>query len=241
MPSQQFAIVLLILVIGGAGILWIIRSQRKERETKLRISQSLGFTPMLQPTPEILGKIAHLYHAIRTDLNNPDEDKYQLENVATKRMPDGDLFIFDLVDTSGNETSYPEQQALAVVSPHLDLPAFMIFPKADIDSSLTNLGNRFLSWVVSRLGNVVEFPQFPEFRNKYLVSSPDPDATRQFLDESKLHHLASTRLLNVHACGDVFSLTKMAIGANSLTEEMMRERVALALNLFSVWQKKDRQ
>jgi hypothetical protein len=240
MPSQECAIVLLILAIGGVGILWIIRSQRKERETKLRISQSLGFSPM-QPTPEILRKIAHLYHAVRTDRNNPDEDKYQLENVATKRMPNCDLFIFDLVDTSGSETSYPEQQAIAVVSPHLNLPAFLIFPKADIDSSLTTLGNRFLGWVISKLGNVVEFPQYPEFGNKYLVSSPDPEGTRQFLDESRLHHLATTRLLNIHACGDVFSLTKMEIGAKSLTEETMRERVVLALNLFSIWQKKERR
>ena len=236
MLNQQCAIVLLTLAIVSLGLLLMIRSQRKERETKLRISQSLGFAP-IQPTPEILRKIAHLYHAVRTDRNNPDEDKYQLENVATKRMPDCDLFIFDLVDTSGSETSYPEQQAIAVVSPHLNLPAFLIFPKADIDSSLTTLGNRFLGWVISKLGNVVEFPQSPEFANKYLVSSPNPEGTRQFLDESRLHHLATTRLLNVHACGDIFSLSKMEIGAKSLTEEMMRERVALALSLFSVWQK----
>jgi hypothetical protein len=193
----------------------------------------------MQPTPEIVRKIAHLYHIIRTDRNNPDEDKYQLENVFSKQMPDCDLFIFDLVETSGGETSYPEQQAVAVVSPYLNLPAFMLFPKADIDSSVTNLGNRFLSWVISRLGNVVEFSQFPEFARKYLVSSPDPDGTRQFLDESKLHHLATTRLLNVHACGDVFSLSRMEIGAKESTEEMMRERVRFALDLFSVWQKKD--
>lgn len=101
MLNQQCAIVLLTLAIVSLGLLWMIRSQRKERETKLRISQSLGFAP-IQPTPEILRKIAHLYHAVRTDRNNPDEDKYQLENVATKRMPDCDLFIFDLVDTSGS-------------------------------------------------------------------------------------------------------------------------------------------
>ncbi|MBM3129429.1 MAG: preprotein translocase subunit YajC [Chloroflexi bacterium] len=238
MANLELAIVLFIVALFGVIVFWMIRSQRKEQETKSRISQALGFTP-LQPTPELLRKIARLYHAVRTDRKNPDADKYQLENVAAKRMPDCDLFIFDLVDTSGDETSYPEQQAVAVVSPHLNLPAFIIFPKADIESSVTHLGNRFLGWVIGRLGNVVEFPQVPGFGNKYLVSSPDPEGTRAFLDDAKLHHLATTRLLNVHACGDIFALSRMEIGAKSLTEEIMRERVALALKLFWVWQKKE--
>ncbi len=238
MAGMELLSVLFVLAIVAGTVALMIRARRREQETKAQISRSLGFAP-IQSTPELRGKIAHLYCALRTDRNNVDESKYELENVAVRHMPDCDLYIFDLVDSSGGETSYPEQQAVAVVSPHLSLPAFMMFPKADMDGSVAKLGNQFLGWIFSRLGSPVEFPEFPEFENKYLVSSPEPDGTRRFLDADKLHQLARTRLLSVHACGDLFTLSRMEeITARSTAPGMIGERVDLALHLFSVWQKK---
>ncbi len=239
MASMELLSVLLVLAIVAGTVALMIRARRREQQTKAQVSRSLGFAP-IQPSPELRGKIAHLYCATRTDRNNVDESKYELENVAVRHMPDCDLHIFDLVDSSGGETSYPEQQAVAVVSPYLSLPAFMIFPKADMDGSLTKLGNQFLGWIFSRLGTPVGFPESPEFENKYLVSSPEPDDTRRFLDAARLHQLAHTRLLSVHACGDVFTLSRIGqIDARSATSGTIGERVDVALSLFSAWQKRN--
>lgn len=231
----ELAVVLGVLLVFGLMLAFIIRSERKGRGTKLQISQSLGFTPMSEPPPELIRKINQLYQNIRGNRDEPEEVKYELQNVSHKRLADSEMFIFDLINTSGDDDSYTEVQAVAMISHHLSLPNCVIFPKADINGPLTNLGNQVLGWVVSKFGNPVEFPQFPEFEQRYLVSSPDPDGTRQFLDDSKLRRLAKTRLLGIHAREDMFTLSHINMSAMSLTRESMSERVNQAMDVFSIF------
>jgi hypothetical protein len=145
------------------------------------------------------------------------------------------MFLFDLIDTSGGESSCTENQAVAVVSPHLDLPAFAIFPRADIDGPLPKLADRVLGWVVSRCGTPIEFPQVLEFGKRYFVSSRDPEAVQRFLDDGKLRCLASTRLLGIHAGGDIFTLSHIDMLAKSTTQETMENRVEQARRVFSIF------
>lgn len=237
MTTVQVIAALLAVAWFAAIVAWMIRSWRRRQEAQSQIQQALGFAS-IEPLPELRAKIAGLYHATRLDAHNPSKDRYQLARVAARHMPDCDLYLFDLLDTSGGETGISDRQAVAVISQYLDLPPFMIFPKADVDGSLSKLGDRFLGWLASTFGNPVDFPDFPEFNSKYLVSSLDALGTRQFLDADRLHALAHTRLLNIHACGDVFSLSHMEIQMESPTTERARASVNLALSLFRSWQKR---
>jgi hypothetical protein len=145
------------------------------------------------------------------------------------------MFIFDLIDTSGEDDSYTEKQAVAIISPRLNLPAFVIFPKMDIDGAAASIANNIFGWMISKMGNPVEFPHFPEFEQRYLVSSPDPDGTRQFLDEGKLGRFGETRLIGIHAGGDIFTLSRIDMAAQPLTKKMMSERVDQAISVFSIF------
>ena len=126
----------LTLVFGVLGIfvligLFMIRSERKDREAKLQINRSLGFAS-IDPDPEVVRKISHLYRNIRLNRDASEGIEFELRNVFHKRMADGEMYTFDLVDTSGEEDSHIEKQAVAVVSPQMNLPQFVIFPKMDI-------------------------------------------------------------------------------------------------------------
>jgi hypothetical protein len=150
-------------------------------------------------------------------------------------MPDCDMVLFDLVDTSGDDTSTTEKQAVAVISHHLHLPPFVIFPKLSTEGGLTDLANRVIGYVVAKFGQPVEFPEVPEFDQRYFVSSPDPEGTRQFLDESRLRRLAKTGLAGINACGDIFTLSRIDLAARTIRRETVGERVNQALDVFAIF------
>ncbi len=231
---MQVTIVLGVLGVVGAIVALMVRSERKDRRTKLQIGRALGLVPV-EPDPEFVRRLTQLYRGLRAGEGGNAMDEYEFRNVSVGKLPDGEVFLFDLIDASGGESSRTENQAVAIVSPHLNLPPFAIFPKADIEGTLPNLANKVLGWVVSKCGDPVEFPQVPEFGQRYLVSSRDPEAVRRFLDDGRLRRLADTRLLSIQAGGDIFTLSRVDTFAESATEETMRERVEQARTLLSIF------
>lgn len=223
-----------IILLFAAIFIFLIRMERRGRAARRQMIQALGFTP-IEPPPELSQKIFQLYDNIRGQRNRSAREKYRLRNVASKTLPDAEMYIFDLIDTSGSDSDTVEQQAVAILSPHLSLPAFILYPKADTEGPLTNLSNRVLNWVVSKFGDPVAFPEHPEFERKYLVSSPDPASTRQFLDDTRIHRLEHTRLLTIQAGDDLFTLTHMEIPQKPISQESLGERVNLARDVFSIF------
>jgi hypothetical protein len=234
MAGLELVAVLCFLSFFGLIVYLMVRSERKAKVSKLQISQSLGFTP-IDPDPDLLRKMNHLNENIRANLKIPADGKFELQNVSRKRLADGEMFIFDLINTSGDSDSYSEKRAVAIISPSLNLPHFMIFPRAVIDGSIADLANKFLDWLMAKVGNPVEFPEYPDFEGRYLVSSLDPEATRLFLDSSKLRRLANTKHYGIHAGGDMFTLSSLHMSTGTLSLEMMSERVSQAMGVFNIF------
>ena len=234
MAGLELVVVLCFLSFFGLIVYLMIRSERKAKASKVQISQSLGFTP-IDPDPDLLLKMNHLYQNIRANLKIPADGLFELQNVSRKRIADGEMFIFDLINTSGDDNSYTEKQAVAIISPSLNLPHFMIFPRAVMDGNIAELANKFLDWLMAKVGNPVEFPEYPEFESRYLVSSPDPEGTRRFLDSSKLRRLANTKHYGIHAGGDMFTLSSFQMSSGTLSQEMMSERVSQAMGVFNIF------
>ncbi len=224
-----------ILAIFGVIIFFMIRAEYRSRDKKEQISQTLGFTS-LDPSPELLQKLTGLYYSLRATPATSGREIYELHNVSQKKLPDGDMILFDLIDTSGDDNSYLENQAVAILSPQLALPPFFVFPKTDHKGTLANLANKALTWLVSQMGQPVDFSQFPTFNNRYLVSSPQPEATRHFLDEFKLRRLANTRLITIHAGENIFTCSQLAESATPLSRVLMIARIQQAQELFSIFQ-----
>ena len=97
------------------------------------------------------------------------------------------------------------------------------------------MANKALDWLISRIGQPVDFSQFPEFQNRYLISSPDPEAARQFLDEFKVGRLANTRLLTIHAEKNIFTTSQINESGPSISQDVISVRVQRAVELFSIF------
>jgi len=234
MDGFEWVVVFGTLALFGLIIALILRAGLKAKAASSQIRQSLGFRP-IQPTPDLVQKIAQLYQNLRLNRKSLEAGNYHLLNVFSKQMPDCDVVLFDLIHTAGDEDGYSEKQAVAVISPHLNLPPFVVFPKVNTEGALSDLANKVIGWVVAKFGSPVGFPEVPEFDERYLVSSPDPEGTRQFLDESKLRRLAKTTLVGVNACGELFTLSPIDRASRPLQREATAERVNQAMDVFSIF------
>ena len=234
MQSLILAAVLFVMFLAGLLALHQLRARRKSRILRQSINRDLGFLPV-EPDPILVEKIAGLARSIRRELGQEDPGEIRLQDVFTKKLPDCDLFLYDLIRKSGGEESFSESRSIAVISSHLRLPPFWIFPKSDAEGAISDLGNKFLGWIFSRFGNVIDFPDAPEFSQHYLVSSPDPQPVRQFLDTGRLHRLAKIRLMSVQAAGDAYTVSRVGDTTRPVTQEAANEQVKLALELYSIF------
>lgn len=220
--------VLAVLFIFGVVVYLMISSSQKGSERKRTIARSLGFTPV-EADERLTIRLSHLYR------RGDRERTFELRDVSRKSMPDGELIIFDLVETSGEDDSFPEQRAVAVISDYLDLPEFLAFPKADTEGTAADLANRLLGWVLSKFDTPVEFPEVPEFQRRYIVTSPEPENTRRFLNQTVLRRLARTPYLTIHAQGNLFILNNVERAGKPQTYETVNERVKQAMDVYGIF------
>jgi hypothetical protein len=218
------------LVVFGFLLYTAIQSSHKEKEGRQRTIQSLGFTPV-DADAELTNKIVRLYK------HPGSQSRYELRNVSRKELPDGSMYLIDLVDTSGDDDSIKERQAVAIVSPYLKLPQLAFFPKADQKYALSGLANKIVEWGMTKMGTPMAFADFPEFSERYVVTSNEPDLARGFLDDRVAQFFSRTQMYTVHAMGDVFTFSEMDPRFDTTDLNSMSQRINRAMDIFRVFQK----
>lgn len=229
---------MLPFLITGAVLLvgWVvfaaIRAEQQKRRDLLEAARNLGFTPAASD-PGLAARLTELYVHTPSKSKHSAKPPYKLQNVFKKRMSEGDVFIFDLVDTSGDDSSQTEKHAVAIVSPRLDLPRFVMLPRIGGSSALAPVANKVLAWVARNYGSPVDFPHAPEFAQHFMVCSVDPEATRRFLSGDRLRRLAEMRNVGMHAGGHMFTVTHYAMSTREPVRQKLRERVDDAMRILS--------
>lgn len=229
MPQIEVLVIIAFLILFGGALAWIITANRKARAVLQETARTFGFQP-IEPTAELVDQISGVYRRHRPQV------EYRLENVYQRRMPDGDMYLFDLVDASGEESSQSEQQSLAVVSPGLNLPHFLLFPRASFAGLAGSLANRLLEWAASQAGEQIEFPDAPGFDERYLLASLEPEQARQFFHTSLLAQLGQTRHGAVQGWGQVFIYSQIVFSREPAAQESLSQRVTEARNILRILQ-----
>jgi len=230
MEVMSLLFVLAVLLLFAGIVYSAVISTRRNRQAKEQMAQLLGLTPV-QPDADLYEKIAALH---RTPSNTA---KYELRHVFRRALSDGELFLFDLIDTSSDGDSWTCTQAVAVRSPSLRLPPFELFPKVDSKNyALGGLTNIIVAWVAAKSGEPVEFPQFPEFAARYVVISTDPEAMRHFFDERMAGYFAQTAYYSLQAAADLFVFAEIEPGFDTSDQLLMARRLARAQEIFRLWQ-----
>ncbi len=205
-------------------------SSRKEKENKRRVWQQLGFSA-IEADANLAEKISSLYQ--REGVSN----RYELRNFSRKAILDGEMYLFDLVENSGEGDSWIERQAVAIVSPYLNLPQFVFFPKVDEKYTLSGIANRVVEWGMSKIGSPVAIPEFPDLDSCYIVTSNDAEAVRGFLDEPLAHYFARTQMVMIHAAGDIFTFSELNLNFKTGDLESITQRVDHAMDVFRLFLK----
>jgi len=218
------------LVVFGLIVYMAMQSNRKEKETKQQIAQSLGFSPF-EADGDLTEKISSLYQRPWS------KNSYRLQQVSRRLISDGEMYLFDLVDTSGDDESWVERQAVAIISPSLSLPPFAFYPKADQKYALSWLANQIVEWGLSKIGEPVAFPQFPALTERYVITSQDVEGLRSFVDEPLARFFSQTEMSMLHAAGDVFTFAEMNPNFNTGDLESMTRRINRALEILRALQK----
>lgn len=218
------------LVLFGLLAFFSIRASQAARQKKQQLAESLGLTPMIPDKP-LTTKISRLYRRKGT------HNEFELRNVSRKPILDGEMVLFDLVDTSGEEETLTETQAIAICSYTLCLPAFMLYPKADQKYALSGLANKMLEWGITFIGKPVPFPEYPEFSARYILISDEPELLRPFFDARLAQYFAQTRMYALHAAGDLFTFSEMNYKRPSNDQLELSQRINHALEIYRQLQK----
>lgn len=219
------------LVFFGGMVYFAISTTRRETEQKKQLAQSLGFSPV-ESDPKLTEKIAALYRRPGA------QTRYELQNVSRRSIPDGEMYIFDLVDKSGDDDSWTERQAVAIVSPYLKLPPFTLYPKADQKYALSGLANKVLEWGMTFVGSPIPFPEYPEFNARYIVTSNESsDWVRGFFDQRLVDYFSRTQMFMLHGMDDIFTFSEMDFSRRPDIQENVSRRVNQTLDIFRVLQK----
>ncbi len=204
-----------------------IRSGRQEKRNKQAWAASLGFSPH-EPDQALAEKIAALYRTRR------GSGPHVLRNVSRKTIPGGVMYLFDLVDTGGDSDSTAERQAVAVVSPDLRLPQFLLLPRMDEQQRLGKVANRMIAWGANLGGDMLTFPEYPAFDRRYLVVAREPQAVQDFFDDSIAAFFAGTEMYTLHAGEDTFTFAEIRYGVQKLGAEILAARVSKAMDIYRV-------
>lgn len=221
-----------ILIIFGALAFFAllvylaIHTDRSDAENKRKLTAALGFTP-IEPDERLNAKISQLY------MSGTRGKNFCLKHVSRKELPDGEMYLFDVIETSGEDNSISDQQALAIVSHRLNLPPFVLYPKVDSDTyMLGGFANKLIRWATTFIGQPVDFPEYPDFQKKYTVSSPDPEPVRRFFSPSLARTLANTSLYQMYAGGDAFTFSRLNTKFKKPDQEILAECVNQAMYIF---------
>ena len=225
-------LILIGFLLFFAVIIYLMsQSSRKDKQRKQELAQTLGFVPA-EITPELTARFTQLYE------RQGIEKQYELRHVFQKGFREGVIYLFDLVETSSDNNNWTEQQAVAIISPHLQLPSLAFFPKVVQNNFLGGLANKMVEWGMARMGNPVSLPEFPAFTARYVVTSQEPELARRFFNETVAHHFAQTQMYTLHARGDIFTFSEMDPQFKPNDPERMNERINRALEIFNVLRSK---
>ncbi len=232
--SNLLMLLFFLSVVAGMALLivFLIRENRKAIATKTARATELGFQPVPRPDPRLEKCILDLY---RRTANQ----RLDLRRVFHRSSFDGDLYLFDIEDPTGEGTTEIVSSAVAVVSPGASLPFFMIHPRLTGNGLAVRIANRILDWTANlRYQKTVLFSGVPQFDDCFIVTKP-ADAPemplRDLLSPDLRHLLSGLQAVQINGGGEVLALSSSALAAIHTTErnERVRSLISEALRLSS--------
>jgi len=194
-----------VILIFATIVFLAIRASRNMTAEKVHLARTLGFE--IAPTlPINLANRAEELFQIRED------QAITLENVFSRRELDQEFFIFDLHDSSEDDSAVGKD-VFGVISRELALPRFSLttLPGFNSEGLLGGLMEKLLDKILALAGKYqglsrIEFPDQPEIGDQLIVFGRDEFAVRELLRGIHLDTLI-TNQSPIHIAGNGDFLT----------------------------------
>ena len=237
--SSSALIALSVIVLFAAIVAAVLIGERRKRAAWRQRLADLGWVPVAPVPPELSARIARLYqgssdrrlrieHVFERPLQEPSLNERSFtersfaERSFTERSPiDGSpsgprAVLFDVVDTTGGETSTTASGVLGVIAPSLELPDFLLAPRLPsgttgaLATTVLNVADRLIECAAGWTGLVrVGFEEIAEFDQRYIVFGRDEARVRQFLTPARLLGLGDAAAgIRLRAGGDMVTLER---------------------------------
>ncbi|MBN1248129.1 MAG: hypothetical protein JXC32_10760 [Anaerolineae bacterium] len=221
--ANQLGLIIAFVVIAVVfvAVVVAVASQRRSEENREEALLRLGYEPVRPPPQELVDRILSLRRS-------GGHQKLELRQVFWRSIAGGEIYVFDLLDTAGDETSSLVDTALAVVSPALDLPRFTVIPRLALSGQanglLARLADKALAWAASRAGvEEITFDGDLEFNEAFITLTDEASAASTFLtDRRRTEILQMERRYVIDAEADTFVLSRNP--SEQQTERPLSER-----------------
>ena len=227
-------LIAVLFIAGFIGLIaWVIRHEKNKKLARENFLSGLGFTKAL-PAPELLSRLDQIHR-------HSSNQKFELPAAFRKRTAQGMFYIFDLLETSGDENTQVGSSSVAVISSDLNLPRFlvtgrMLFP-GKAAGWMVGAAEKMIGWAASQGGYArLNLEEFPEIDSKLMVLTQDETAAGDFLTRERLARLtwlANTERLSEIACsGDCFVVKRSSVQARV---KMETELLAIVDDAQKAW------
>jgi hypothetical protein len=199
---------------------------RKRRQGFAEAASRLGFLAQPKADVELLAKLQSVY--IKTKVN-------KVSNVASKLIGDERYYIFDVSYTSTayssnqSSSSTTEYNNVGVLSPHLDLPPFIILSRMKAPGALAGIANSMLTMGAASAG-FTEFTEVPTvFQMNYMLFGSDPVRLRETFTDTLLNKIGMLDNVIARGGGEVLIINRFDLrGQSKLDEGKLLQQVNLA-------------
>ena len=195
-----FLLVFVVLLIIG------LRSNAKRKQQIEAIARQFGFTPLPTPPPELMSALSSAF---------VPSTVARVKNVYRRIYGDEQVFLLDIYSRSAsygndNEESV-DNSSLVTLTPHLDLPPFILFHRIQAPGKLGGLLNSLLEKTLaqSMLKNFQDVP--PEFDINYALYTLDDAAAAQCFTPEILTRIASMQGINARGQGRLLVVSSQVL------------------------------
>jgi hypothetical protein len=208
----EISLLLVVPAIFALIVIVMIRSERKRRTGKMRRIEHLGFKPISQ-IPSAIQERVNWLHKHRAS------QELEIRNLATLERRDYTLFLLDLYDTGGDETSLLQDDLILLISSQLSLPRFTLFPRISQTGILADWANRALQALISRQGDQIIELRDQSFNQSFMLIGDDRAQIAALFDRIRFSSIQEDRYVSVEAGGDAFTYGHLTIPSQAQTKD----------------------
>jgi hypothetical protein len=198
----------------------------KRRKGFAAAMSSLGFVPQQKADIELLAKLQAVYAPARVA---------KVSNLATRLVGDEHYYLFDCSyitpSTYSNQpaSSATEYNNVAVLSPHLDLPPFILLCRMKAPGALAGLADRVLTMGAASAG-FKEYLEVPTvFQMNYMLFVNDDPRVKEAFTDTLLNKIGLMDSVVGRGAGQLLIVNRFNLRASSkLDEGKLSEQVNLA-------------